>query len=128
MVEHHILVLLLWPTSLKEEGKMAVVKIHEIILYTCDSVNSLDGHDLAAWLDHTDIKYVRMHYNNTAVLDTVINNLNTWWKDKQLTANSWPFVTYKEEHDDGRPSYALTSNVIEGLQNVKDQLPALVAL
>jgi hypothetical protein len=104
---------------------MAVVKIHEIVLYTCDTINPVDGHEVAAWLDHTDIQYIRLHYNNEGAIDEVIKNLNTWWPDKKLTENSWPFVVYKEQHDDGRPSYVLTSNFIEGADSIKEQLPPL---
>ena len=53
-----------------------------------------------------------------------MQSLNTWWQGKKVTANSWPFITYKEEHDD-RPSYMVTANFIEGLDNIQNILPTL---
>jgi hypothetical protein len=104
---------------------MAVVKIHEIVLYTTSAMNPIECHDAKAWLDHSGIQFINLHYNDPEQLPQVISALNTWWEGKQLS--QWPFVVYKEQHDD-RPITQMLANFIEGVDNIKNQLPALASL
>lgn len=104
---------------------MAVIKIHEVVLYTSGFANPVACHEAAAWFDHSNIEHMKLHYNDPSQEGAVLSALNTWWS--HATVDGWPFVTFREEHDD-RPITQMTANFIEGLEDIKAQLPALYAL
>ena len=104
---------------------MAIVKIHEIVLYTTNAMNERECFDAVAWMDHNNIQYRRLHYNADHPTNEVTDALNTWWPGK--TVSYWPFVVYREQHDD-RPLTDMPASFIEGLENIKTELPKLAAL
>lgn len=102
---------------------MAINKIYEIFLYTTDIVNPVECHQAKAWLDHSNIDYKWLNYNDINQLPEVIKALNTWWSGKELA--QWPFVVYRYQKD-GEPFGYITSDFIEGVENIKSQLPEII--
>lgn len=104
---------------------MAIVKIFEVVLYTNGVQNAAECHEAKAWLDHSGIEHIHLHYGDASQHEEVLNSLNTWWQGKVVS--KWPFVTFKEQQDNLPVVYA-TANFIEGFENIKSQLPELYAL
>jgi len=104
---------------------MAVLKIHNVYLYTSNMVNPVECQELTAWLDHSGIPYTHLNYNDSSQLSEVTKALNTWWFGKEV--GEWPFVVFHEERDT-LPDGIHGPNFIEGKDNVIAQLPSLYAL
>jgi len=104
---------------------MAIAKFTEVCLYTTSLVNPVECHEIKAWLDHSGINYRWLNYNDINQLPEVTKALNTWWTGK--TVSQWPFIVYRyEEEESPHPRY-LMADFIEGVENIKSQLPEVLA-
>ena len=102
---------------------MAITKFLDVCLYTTDLINPVECHAAKAWLDHSEIKFNHLRYNDANQLPQVMEALNTWWSGKVL--GGWPFVVYRYEDD--QKNGLIVSDFIEGLDNIKQQLPEILA-
>ena len=57
------------------------------------------------------------------VLGEVTKALNTWWTGK--TVSNWPFIVYRYYENENQE--IVVSDFIEGFENIKTQLPEIVA-
>ena len=83
---------------------MAIIKLEEICLYTSDvGNNATEMIQAQSFMDHSNIPYTRLMYNNQQQHDDVIRNVNTWWEagaKPMPPVTNYPFLTYTEVHDD----------------------------
>ena len=112
---------------------MAVSKIDEIFIYTYPLGNPVETQELYAFLDHTDILYAKLEYNDPAQHAETFAALNTWWQvdldtgEIQPPLSSFPFAVYTEIHYDKTVSY-LPRKYILGKEQITTLLPELYKL
>lgn len=111
---------------------MSLARIEEVVLYICSTTQVEDSHALCAWLDHSNIPYIKLDYQDVNQHPDVFSPLNTWWKEDeegntQDSINEFPFVVYTEIHAD-KPFHYLPKKYIKGKDNIIAELPALYAL
>ena len=111
---------------------MTVKMIDEIFVYTSGTENVVEGFELLAWFDHSDIPHIKLNYGDPEQLSQTLNALNTWWRPDetgviQEPLTTFPFVVYTEVHSDKPVSY-LPRKYIQGKSNIIAQLPTLYAL
>jgi hypothetical protein len=108
---------------------MTLKIIDEIFVYTSSTENAVEGFELNAWFDHSDIPHVKLNYVEG---DKVLEAVNTWWQSddkgiKQEPLTTFPFIIYTEAHSDKPISY-LPRKYIQGKDNIISQLPELYSL
>lgn len=103
---------------------MNIYKFEEIALYTAGGMYPVETHEIKSWMDRACPNYKWLNYNDNGQLPSVLNALNTWWPTKVL--GSWPFIVYRYKESDS-PHSPLLSDFIEGADNIKAQLPDLIA-
>lgn len=82
---------------------MAIQKIEEVYLYVSEAVGSAEENLQAiAFMDHSEIPYTRLLYNDTTQHEGVFSSLNSWWQHNSdiVPLTTFPFITYVEVHDD----------------------------
>lgn len=98
---------------------MAIKKIEEVYLYVSEVVNnSAENIQALAFMDHSDIPFTKMMYNDSAAIPDVLAALNTWWQDRLPPLESFPFITYVEVHDD-IPARHSPVQYLQGIDNIK---------
>lgn len=82
---------------------MAIQKIEEIMLYVSElSPNAAENIQAVAFMDHSEIPYTRMMYNDASQHDSIFSSVNSWWQHNTnvTPVATFPFLTYVEVHDD----------------------------
>jgi hypothetical protein len=104
---------------------MAVVKIEEVFLYFSDVTDdAAENLSAAAFMDHSEIPYTRLLYNDADQCKEVLDAVNTWWAQERDYApalppvTKYPFLVYTEVHDNVPARYS-PIRYLEGLEAIK---------
>lgn len=98
---------------------MAIKKIEEVYLYVSEVVeNSAENIQALAFMDHSNIPFIRMMYNDASAHPEALGALNSWWKDRLPPLENFPFITYVEVHDD-IPARLSPVQYLQGIDNIK---------
>ena len=98
---------------------MTVKKIEEIYIYVSEVAdNSIENIQALAFMDHSNIPFVRMMYNDSNVHPQILDSLNTWWYDILPPLTAFPFITYVEVHDN-IPARRSPVKYLQGLEDIK---------
>jgi hypothetical protein len=80
---------------------MTIKKIEEVYLYISEAANNFQENIQAtAFMEHSDVPFVRMMYNDKNQHTEIFLALNSWWEHRLPPISSFPFITYVEVHDD----------------------------
>jgi hypothetical protein len=98
---------------------MSIKKIEEVHLYVSEVTdNSVENIQALAFMDHSDVPFVKLMYNDKNSHSLTLDALNSWWKDTLPPLESFPFITYVEVHDDIPARYSPVK-YLQGLENIK---------
>lgn len=107
---------------------MALVKIEEVFLYVATTENPAENLEAVAFMDHSNIPYVKLQYNDSEQLPNVLAAVNTWWDRPDVNLpplTGFPFLVYTEVHDNILARHSPVK-YLAGLDNIKT-FPSLLA-
>lgn len=98
---------------------MALVKIEEVYLYTCDTDNPVDTYLLLAWLHQNKVEFTHLNYGDPSQHKLVFDAINTWWRDGEAPLSTFPFLVYTVIDSD-IPVLQSKRTYTAGIDNIKE--------